>query len=495
MRDPETGLHSRMSSALSRVFILALALAGFCGSVQCGGTTPAGDPPARPNIVFILVDDLGWTDVTPYAPHPDQYYEMPHITQLAGQGVTFTNAYTNSANCAPSRAALLSGQAYPNNPIYTVGSGARGKAKYRDLVPPENEEALPAEKITFAERLQDAGYTTGFMGKWHLGKPPEAGPKQQGYDVNVGGYSTGRPSWPGAYFEPANNPYIEDAQDAEYLTDFYTRKAVEFLSDHSGEPFYLQLSYYSVHSPLQAPDPRKKPFQRKPPVGGHTNATYAAMIESVDRGVGQIMDTLERLGVKEETIVVFYSDNGGVDGEAVDHWSATDNAPLRMGKGSFYEGGIRVPLIVRWPEVAPPGVTVDESVIGTDLYPTLLDAANVPRAPGYSLDGESLLPLLREPRTATLPRKHLYWHFPGYLNGNVQKGTWRTTPVSVVRSGKWKLLKFYEGPRLELYDLEQDVGESHNLADERPVIRRRLHEQLQRWLTANDAPMPKPKSK
>jgi arylsulfatase A-like enzyme len=207
------------------------------------------------------------------------------------------------------------------------------------------------------------------------------------------------------------------------------------------------------------------------------------------------MDALERLGVKEETIVVFYSDNGGVDGKAVDHWSATDNAPLRMGKGSFYEGGIRVPLIVRWPEVAPPGVTVDEPVIGTDLYPTLLDAANVSRAPGYSLDGESLLPLLREPRTVTLPRKHLYWHFPGYLNGNVQKGTWRTTPVSVVRSGKWKLLKFYESSRLELYDLEQDVGENHNLADERPVIRRQLHKQLQRWLTENDAPMPKPKSK
>ena len=484
-----------MSSASSRVIFLGLLLACLCVNGREGRAASADDPQARPNIVFILVDDLGWTDVNPYAARPNQYYETPNITQLAGQGISFTNAYTNSANCAPSRAALLSGQAYPNNPVYTVGSGARGKDKYRDLIPPENKETLPRDKITFAERLQDAGYTTGFMGKWHLGEPPEAGPKQQGYDVNIGGYSTGRPSWSGAYFEPGNNPYIEDARDGEYLTDFYTRKAVEFLEDHREEPFYLQLSYYSVHSPLQAPDARTAPFRQKSPVGGHSNATYAAMIESVDRGVGRILSALDRLGVQEETIVVFYSDNGGVDGEAVDHWSATDNAPLRMGKGSFYEGGIRVPLIVRWPDVVPPGVTIDEPVIGTDLYPTLLDATKVPRAPNYSLDGESLLPLLRKPRTATLSRKNLYWHFPGYLNGNVQKGTWRTTPVSVIRSGKWKLLKFYEGNRLELYNLEQDIGENRNLKDKKPTVRRRLHQQLQHWLTENDAPMPTPETK
>jgi len=483
-----------MPSVLSRPILLVLVLTGLYVSGSGGRAMPQEDTRERPNIVFILVDDLGWTDVNPYAPHQDQYYETPNITQLAGQGVSFTNAYTNSANCAPSRAALLSGQAYPNNPVYTVGSGARGKDKYRDLVPPENDETLPTDKITFAERLQDAGYTTGFMGKWHLGEPPKAGPKQQGYDINVGGYDTGRPSWSGAYFQPNNNPYIEDAEDGEYLTDFYTRKAVEFLEDHRRNPFYLQLSYYSVHSPLQAPDTRKTPFRQKTPVGGHSDATYAAMIESVDRGVGRIMEALERLGVKDETIVVFYSDNGGVDGEAVDHWSATDNAPLRMGKGSFYEGGIRVPLIVRWPEAVPPGVTVDEPVIGTDLYPTLLDAANVTRAPNYVLDGESLLPLLRKPRTADLSRKHLYWHFPGYLNGNVQKGTWRTTPVSVIRSGQWKLLKFYEGPRLELYNLEQDIGENHDLASEKPTVRRRLHEQLREWLKKNDAPIPQPET-
>lgn len=447
-----------------------------------------------PNIVFILVDDLGWTDVNPYAPHQDQYYETPHITQLAGQGVQFTNAYTNSANCAPSRAALLSGQYYPNNPVYTVGSGARGREEHRDLIPPDNQTTLPLEKVTFAERLQSAGYVTGFMGKWHLGDPPEAGPKQQGFDVNVGGYGTGRPSWTGAYFRPNNNPHIGDAQEGKYLTDYYSQKAVDFLEEHQDDHFYLQLSYYSVHSPLQAPNARKQPFEQKPTVGGHTGSTYAAMIKSVDRGVGQVMDTLGRLGIEEETIVVFYSDNGGVDGEAVDHWSATDNAPLRMGKGSFYEGGIRVPLIVKWPEVVPEGVTVDEPVIGMDLYPTLLEAAGIERSSNYLLDGVTLLPLLEDPRTATLNRENLYWHFPGYLGGNVEKGTWRTTPVSVVRSGDWKLMKFHEEDRLELYNLREDLSEEHNRAEERPEKRRELHGQLERWLEENDAPLPEPKS-
>jgi arylsulfatase A-like enzyme len=482
-----------MPSLLSRVVLLTVLLAGLWGSGRESRAAPADDSEGRPNIVFILVDDLGWTDINPYAPHQDQYYETPNITQLAGQGAKFTAAYTNSANCAPSRAALLSGQYYPNNPVYTVGSGARGKAKYRELVPPENETTLPSEKITFAERLQQAGYVTGFMGKWHLGEPGTTGPKQQGFDINIGGYGTGRPSWEGAYFEPQNNPYIQKARKGEYLPDFYTRKAVDFIEDHREEPFYLQLSYYSVHGPLQAPEAQTAPFKKKPTVGGHTNATYAAMIESVDRGVGRLMDTLDRLGIGENTILIFYSDNGGVDGEAVDHWSATDNAPLRMGKGSFYEGGIRVPLIVRWPETVPAGVTVDEPVIGIDFYPTLLAATGVSLANDDPLDGESFLPLLKNPRTTSPDREALFWHFPGYLHGNVQKGTWRTTPVSVIRSGPWKLMKFYEGNHLELYNLEEDLGEEHNLAEERPNKRRVLHDRLQRWLEENNAPMPRPK--
>lgn len=480
-----------MRSVLDRIGLCVLLVASL-GAVGQTGKAAQPQERDRPNIVFVLVDDLGWTDVNPYAPSQNQYYETPNITQLAGQGAKFTAAYTNSSNCAPSRAALMSGQYYPNNPVYTVGSGARGKAEHRALEPPENETTLPLEKVTFAERLQDAGYVTGFMGKWHLGDPPEAGPQQQGFDVNIGGYGTGRPSWSGAYFEPGNNPYIDHAREGEYLTDYYSRKAVDFIEQHQDEPFYLQLSYYSVHNPLQAPDARTAPYEQKPPVGGHSDATYAAMIESVDRGVGRIMDALSRLDLGENTIVVFYSDNGGVDGEAVDHWSATDNAPLRMGKGSFYEGGIRVPLIVRWPDVVPAGVTVGEPVIGTDFYPTLLEAAGVASPSDYSLDGRSLLPLLEQPRTAELDRKDLFWHFPGYLGGNVEKGTWRTTPVSVIRSGRWKLMKFHEGDRLELYDLQADLGEEDNLAQKRPQKRQQLHDRLREWLQENDAPMPTP---
>lgn len=450
---------------------------------------------APPNIVFIMVDDLGFTDVNPYAAYPDQYYETPNITRLAGQGMTFTNAYTNAANCAPTRASLMSGQYYPRHPVYTVNTGARGEAEERELVPVENETTLPLEKVTLAEQLQGAGYATAFMGKWHLGAPSEAGPKQQGFDVNVGGTHTGAPSWPGSYFRPNNNPEIDDAEEGEYLTDYLFRKATDYIHQHRDEPFYLQLSPYSVHSPIQAPESRVARYETKEPIHGRNNPTYAAMIESVDRGVGRIMQTLETLGLKQNTLLIFYSDNGGHGGYhsiGLEENGTTDNSPLKAGKGSFYEGGIRVPLIVRWPGVVRPGTTTDEPVIGIDFYPSLLAAAGAESPSDYTLDGESFLPVLKE-STATLDREAIYWHFPGYLQG-YSPGGWRTTPVSVVRSGPWKLLKFYEGNRLELYNLDEDIGETHDLAQERPEKRKQLADRLNAWLEANDAPLPQPKN-
>lgn len=221
--------------------------------------TDVGVGASAPNIVFIMVDDLGYTDVNPYlfgqAP-PDHYYETPNVTRLAGQGIMFTNAYTNAANCAPTRASLMSGQYYPNHPIYTVNTGARGQAEHRKLIPVENETTLPLEKTTLAEQLQESGYATAFMGKWHLGTPPEAGPEQQGYDVNVGGYEVGNPSPFGGYFTPNENPEIDDAEDGEYLTDYLFRKATEYIRQHRDEAFYLQVSPYSVHSPIEAPASR-----------------------------------------------------------------------------------------------------------------------------------------------------------------------------------------------------------------------------------------------
>jgi len=461
-------------------------------------THPASAQPAAeetpPNIVFVLVDDLGYTDVNPYAPRPDQYYETPNITQLAGEGMTFTNAYANAANCAPSRAALMSGQAYPLQPIYTVNSGARGDAEDRKVIPVENETRLPLEKITIAEQLTEAGYATAFMGKWHLGAPPEAGPKQQGFDVNVGGTATGHPSWEGAYFQPNNNPEIDDAEEGEYMTDYLFRKAEEYIRQHQDEPFYLQLSPYSVHVPLQAPDARIAPFTEKSPVGGHNDPTYAAMIKSVDSGVGQIMKTLDDLDLDEDTLVIFYSDNGGLGGYrsiGLEENGVTDQAPLKGGKGTFYEGGIRVPLIMRWPDVVRPGTTTDEPVLGSDFFPTLLEAAGVNRPTDYELSGSSLVPLLQD-ANATLERDALYWHFPGYLQA-YGPGDWRTTPVSVVRSGSWKLMRFYEQNRLELYNLEADISETENLAQERPEKRKELVGRLDAWLERTNAPMPRPK--
>jgi arylsulfatase A-like enzyme len=467
------------------------------GATAYGQTTQSlGTDDAPPNVVFVLVDDLGYTDVNPFRFHPDQYYETPNITRLAGQGMQFTNAYASAANCAPTRAALMSGQSYPRQPIYTVNSGARGEAEDRELVPAENETTLPLEKVTVAERLRDAGYATAFMGKWHLGAPSEAGPEQQGFDVNVGGTHTGHPSWEGAYFAPNNNPEIDDARDGEYLTDYLFRKAAEYIRQHrDDEPFYLQLSPYSVHVPLQASEARTAHFAEKPPVRRHDNPTYAAMIKSVDRGVGRIMETLDALGMAENTLLIVYSDNGGLGGYrsiGLEENGVTDHAPLKGGKGSFYEGGIRVPLIVRWPGVVRPGTTTDEPVNSVDFYPTLLDLAGeaLPEADGLS--GVSFLPVLRD-ATASLDREALYWHFPGYLQA-YGPGDWRTTPVSVVRSGPWKLLKFYEGDRLELYNLDEDIGETRNLARQRPEVRERLLDRLTGWLDRTEAPLPTPKA-
>jgi arylsulfatase A-like enzyme len=459
----------------------------------------ASDPAARqrPNIVFILADDLGWGDVNCFDPKNRGFYETPHLNRLARQGMRFTSAYTNAANCAPTRAALMSGQQYPNNPVYTVGTGARGRARHRALTPVKNQAVLPTEKITLAECLQQAGYTTGFMGKWHLGSPPNAGPRQQGFDVNVGGYRSGMPAWPGGYFRPDNNPHINDASKDEYLTDYLTRKAVSFIDRHQDKPFYLQLSYYSVHTPIQAPEARTAKYQKKQPADGHDNPTYAAMIESVDRGVGRIMAKLDALGLKDNTIVIFFSDNGGLGGYASlglpggGRRGVTDQSPLKGGKGSFFEGGIRVPLIVRWPDHVSADTATDEPVIGMDLYPTLLDATGVSAPADYALDGVSLMPALKDPDRA-LDREALYWHFPGYLQYR-GPDNWRTTPVSVIRQGPWKLMKFYENNELKLYNLRDDLSETNNLAADRPQKRKMLHQKLQRWLETHDAPLPQRK--
>ncbi|MDF9797908.1 arylsulfatase A-like enzyme [Catalinimonas alkaloidigena] len=438
---------------------------------------------ARPNIIFVLADDLGWADINCFDPLERQYYETTNIDRLAHEGMKFTQAYTNAANCSPTRAALISGQYYPHQPVYHVGNSPSGK-----MISAPNAHELPAEKITIAEALREGGYTTALIGKWHIGAPPATGPEQQGFDINIGGYNMGNPGgWEGGYFKPNNNPYIDDAKEGEYLTDYLTRKAAAFIEEHQNQPFYLQLSYYTPHTPLQAPEGLVEKYRQKEGKGGHDNPAYAAMIESLDRNIGKLTQTLDELGLADNTIFIFYSDNGGVGSyDYLNHAkdNITDNAPLKGGKANFYEGGIRVPLIVRWPKVIEAGTQSEEPVIGIDFYPSFLEVANVKKAENYLLDGLSLLPLFENP-DAKLDRESLYWHFPGYPNHQ-----WRTGPVSVIRQGPWKLLKFYETDGVELYDLSQDMSEKRDLAQKQPEVRDKLQAQLEQWLEENQAPMP-----
>lgn len=482
-------------SFLSGMFVLALFMLLSVGQPHIGAQEEK--EAKRPNVVFIIADDLGYTDVNPFDPREHPYYETPHINRLAKQGVRFTSAYANSSNCAPSRAALFSGQYYPRQPVYTVGSGAQGKKKHRKVIPPKNQKILPEEKVTLAEALKQGGYSTGFIGKWHIGKPGSTGPIEQGFDLNIGGYEAGSPNSFGGYFNGEKNPKIDndDIGENEYLTDYLSRKAVEYIRNHADdEPFYLQFSHYSPHNPYEAPESRTRKYRKKEPVNGHNNPSFAAMIESVDRSTGCIMKTLKEEGIANNTILIFYSDNGGPGGYAevgleTKRWDITNNHPLKGGKGMFYEGGIRVPLIIRWPGKAPAGTSTSQPVIGTDFYPTLLDAVGIEPPEEYTLDGRSFLPVLKDPATQ-LDVRPLYWHFPGYLSA-WEPGTWRTRPVSVIRYGPWKLMKFYGNNELKLYNLKKDIGETNNLAKQEPGVRKRLHQRLNRWLEKMDAPIPK----
>lgn len=478
----------RPALLVPRAALAAVLLLG--GGAVCGSRGPE-----RPNIVVILADDLGWGDVG-HARPDSTYFETPHIDRLARQGVRFTQAYAAAANCAPSRAALLTGQYYPRQPVYTVGSGSPDPERETRLVPPPNRETLPLEKVTLAEALRSAGYHTAFLGKWHLGDPPEAGPEQQGFDLNVGGYATGRPDWPGGYEQPENNPFIDDCGASRtHLTDCLAERAVRFIESHRDGPFYLQLSHYAPHSPLAAPRSLIARYLRKEPPAGHLDreltAVYAAVVRKLDSSVGRVLAALDRLELTRSTIVIFTSDNGGQGGYHADRGfpDLTSNAPLRGGKAMYYEGGLRVPLVIRWPGGGLSPGTRSEPVLGIDLYPTLLRAAGVDPPPDHPLDGVDLLPRLRDPAAAP-PARALFWHFPGYLPIG---RAWRTTPVSVVRRDRWKLMRFHEEERLELYDLAEDPGETTNLAPARPRQRAALEARLQEWLERMDAPMPRPR--
>ncbi len=435
-----------------------------------------GKEPSQPNVVFILADDLGWKDLGCMG---SSYYETPHIDSLAAEGMMFTNAYANAPNCAPTRACLMSGQYMPRHGIYTVGSSARGKSRDRKLIPVENTTVLDSGIVTLAESLHQAGYVTALMGKWHLGDEPDHSPLDQGFDINIGGDHNGHPK---TYFSPYENPYLNDGPEGEYLTDRLTDEAVRFIESKRDAPFFLYLPHFAVHTPIQAKEALIAKYREKSGNSGQDNPVYAAMIESLDEGVGRILACLDRNGLTENTIVVFYSDNGG-------HGVMTSMQPLRGSKGMLYEGGIRVPLIVRWPGRIEASAVTDTPVISIDFYPTLLDLCGVSPPVGQTLDGVSLAPILTE--GGTIEREALYWHFPAYLEAYKKgEGPWRTTPAGAVRKGNWKLIEFFEDNRVELYNLDNDIGEQNDLSKQRLDTCMELLNDLVNWRQETNAPVP-----
>ncbi|GAB4159016.1 MAG: hypothetical protein Tsb009_36280 [Planctomycetaceae bacterium] len=431
-------------------------------------------PAQRPNIVFFLIDDMGWKDVGFMG---SRYYETPHIDKLAKQGMIFTNAYSNGPNCAPTRACLMSGQYSPRHGIYTVGNSNRGNPKLRKLIPIKNTTVLRDGIVTLAESLRNSGYESAHFGKWHLGDDP----RTQGFDLNIAGNKSGSPR--GGYFSPYRNPQLTNGPRGEYLTDRLTDEAIRFMKKKREKPFFLYLAHYAVHTPIQAKESLINKYRSKQGHNGQNNPTYAAMVESVDQSVGRILQTLEQLKLTENTIVIFTSDNGG-------YGPATSMTPLRGSKGMLYEGGVRVPLTIRWPARIQPGTRCETPVMSIDFYPTLMQAAGIARAKSLKLDGQSLLPLLKQ-IDGWKPRS-IFWHFPAYLQAyRGITGPFRTRPAGAIRRGDYKLIEFFEDSRLELYNLKTDIGETNNLAKSQPELVKQLHDELKAWRKSVNAPIPR----
>jgi arylsulfatase A-like enzyme len=458
-----------------------LARREFLGSLLAPALARAAAP--RPNIVFILADDLGWTDTTPYGA---DFHQTPNLERLAAQGVLFRRAYTAAPVCTPTRASILTGK-HPARLQMTIWrESARHPPLKNRLMPPLVAEDLPHSETTLAEVLHEAGYFTAHVGKWHLGGATHY-PETQGFDVNIGGTQWGAPQsffWPysgtryyGGEFRYV--PGLHGGQPGEYLTDRLTTEALNAIGLAKDRPFFLNLWYHTVHTPIEGkPELVERYRKALRPEHRHRNATYAAMVHSMDENVGRVLDYLDRRGLAQNTIVVFTSDNGGY----INPWQGepvTTNHPLRSGKGSLYEGGLRVPLIVRGPGLGR-GAVSEASVCSTDFFPTLLEEAGLPRSVP---DGLSLSRLLRDPK-ARLGRDTLFFHYPHYYA--------TTTPVSAVLSGQWKLLEYFEDGRLELYDLSRDPGETRDLASQEKQTAARLHARLREWRAQVNAPMPKP---
>ena len=444
-------------------------------------------PKQKPNVLLILADDLGWSDLGCYGA---DLHETPHLDRLAQQGVRFTDAYAMSV-CTPSRAALLTGKHAARLHMTIWSEGTFAGPKNRKLIQADSLHDLPHTETTLATRLRDAGYLTALVGKWHLGDASHY-PETHGFDVNIGGTQWGAPQtffWPysgSGRFGPEFRyvPHLEFGKPGEYLTDRLTDEALRVI-DHAGaQPFFLYLAHYAPHTPIEAKADDVRHFEAKlRPGQHHQNAVYAAMVKSLDDSVGSVLAHLKQKGLEQNTIVIFASDNGGYIGADKGQTApVTSNAPLRSGKGSLYEGGIRVPLIVRWPGVTPAAAECQEPVVLMDLFHTLTAtlSGEASKAPA---DGIDLKPLLQQP-AGKLDRDALYFHYPHYYA--------TTTPVSAVRTGDWKLLEYLEDGRIELYNLKDDPGEKTDLAPQMPDKAASILNRLHHWRTQAGAASPTP---
>ncbi|MGK0220290.1 MAG: arylsulfatase A-like enzyme [Planctomycetota bacterium] len=446
------------------------------------------------NVVVILADDLGWMDLGCYG---SSFYDTPSLDGLAAQGRRFTNAYAACPVCSPTRASLMTGR-YPQRFFATDYFGASQPQTWKrntPLLPAAYTPELPLEEVTMAETLGAAGYATFFAGKWHLG-PKGHWPEDQGFDVNRGGIQRGGPYGGKRYFSPYGNERLEDGPEGEHLPARLAQEAIDFMGEHREDPFLVYLSFYSVHTPLMSRadlqakyEARAETLEDTGPVWGkegkrksrlvQNHAVYAGMVEAMDEAVGNVLAAIDDLELRERTLVIFTSDNGGL---STSEGHPTSNLPLRAGKGWLYEGGIREPMIVRWPGVTSPGSLDATPLSSIDIFPTVLDAVGLEPDEEHALDGRSLrAPLAGE----DFERGPLFWHYPHYGN---QGGA----PGGAVRDGDWKLIQWYGEHPLELYNLAQDPGEANNLASAQPERSAALLKQLEAWRTDVGARMPAP---
>jgi len=506
-------------------------LAGFFSAISVGASQ------RPPNVILVLADDLGWRDLGSYG---SSFYETPHIDRLASQGVRFTQAYAACHVCSPTRASIMSGK-YPARLHLTDWLTGRRDYPFQKLKNAEIHQQLLLSEVTVAEALKEHGYRTAHIGKWHIGEEPY-GPLKQGFDIQIPRWNKG---WPKVgYYAPFQLDGLDD-QEGQYLTDRLTDEAEKFIDSNKDHPFFLYLSHFAVHDPIQGrpdlvtkyeakrnrmqpsvgpdfvlegnPDELQSPSRdelskrlKQPAWSGfkvlpertvkikqhQDNVHFAAMVESLDESVGRLMGKLKSLNLEQDTIVIFFSDNGGMSAanfgrpdrivgkDRLDEAFATSNLPLRGAKGWLYEGGIRVPLILHWPDHYAPGHECHEPVISTDLYPTILDLAGLPQRPEQHQDGKSLVSLVQGAQS--LDREAIYWHFPHYSNHGMQ------SPGAAIRSGNYKLIEYFENNKLQLFDLKQDVGEQNDLSRKEPAKAAELQRMLHRWRAEVSASMMEP---